>query len=676
MNAVRLLALLIYTYGAFSFGAIFILWLAQVGRVRWGGKSIETCGWTRSVDLVGGALTFLSFSWFVGCLLFVLTQLNSQTRPYSLMTVLFVQVFLFPPLIAHVTYTEISATNRAPLPPAWRWALAALYAGCLSVMTCCLLAFYDVISLSRGFAGKLSGISMGLFFSLAGIYSVLAISRYSRKPGTSKERSSRRWWLGLFIALCLMGLPMILANTGLIRLNDLGEVGLRSLPLAFLFAGTYFGNRFEFFDVFIKRGLALLVSIILLTAYFAAVLPKLEGLPLAWARPWVYALSLLPLVMGLPWVYGKLSAWLDHFWLGRQFGTIEAVQHFLTGIQRAVSLPDLVREAETRIGEIFQAPVRIQLPEAAAREAFSEAVLNIPVRGSDGPAGSIHLGPRANQIPYFGQDVLLLESLSEVFASMLENVRLQARKQEQEQREKELSLHASRSELKALRAQINPHFLFNALNAIAGLIPKDPERADRAVEQLAEVFRYTLRRSESEWTRLGDEMEAIRAYLDLEQARFGQRLQCRVAVDPGVEDARIPTLMVQTLVENAVKHGVAAIRGPGRIEVEARLQDGSVAIQVSDNGPGFRPGADTQASRPGDASGFGLKNIRDRLHGHYGARASMEVSRDPEGRMTMVSLKIPREMAGPDEAIEARSPESAEERPAEGALPGPAKLTP
>ena len=171
-------------------------------------------------------------------------------------------------------------------------------------------------------------------------------------------------------------------------------------------------------------------------------------------------------------------------------------------------------------------------------------------------------------------------------------------------------------------------------------------------------------------------MEAIRAYLDLEQARFGQRLQCKVAVDPGVEDARIPTLMVQTLVENAVKHGVAAIRGPGRIEVEARLHDGSVAIQVSDNGPGFRPGADTQASRPGDASGFGLKNIRDRLHGHYGARASMEVSRDPEGRMTMVSLKIPRETAGPDEAIEARSPESAEERPVEGALPGPAKLTP
>jgi len=676
MNAVRLLALLIYTYGAFSFGAIFILWLAQMGRVRWGGKPIQCCEWKQSTDFVGGALTFLSFTWFVCCLLLVLIQLDPKIRAYPLMTILFVQVFLYPPLIAHTTYKEVRSASDSPMPPSWRWALVALYVGCLSVMSYSLLGFYDVIALPHERAGTISGVSMGIFFSLAGVYSVLAISRYSRKPRTTKERSSRRWWLGLFISLFLMGLPIILINLGWLGFSDLVEVGLRSLPLAFLFAGTYFGNRFEFFDVFIKRGLALLVSIILLTAYFALVPPRLEDLPLAWARPWVYALTLLPLVMGLPWLYGKLSAWLDHVWLGRQFRTVEAVQHFLTGIQRAVSLPDLVREAETRIGEIFQAPVRIQLREAAAREALSEAVLNIPVRGGDGPDGSIHLGPRANQIPYFGQDVLLLESLSEVFASMLENVRLQARKQEQEQREKELSLHASRSELKALRAQINPHFLFNALNAIAGLIPKDPERADRAVEQLAEVFRYTLRRSESEWTRLGDEMEAIRAYLDLEQARFGQRLQCRVAVEPAVEDARIPTLVVQTLVENAVKHGVAAIRGPGHIEVEARLHGEFVAIHVSDNGPGFRPGADTQISRPGDNSGFGLKNIRDRLHGHYGARASLEVSRDPGGRMTRVSLNIPRETAGPDEANVARAPQSAEERPAAGALPGPAKLTP
>jgi len=676
MNAVRLLALLIYTYGAFSFGAIFILWLAQMGKVRWGGKSSETCGWKQRVDLAGGALTFLSFTWFVSNLLYVLIQLNSHIRPYPFMTVLFVQVFLFPPLIAHATYTEVRAGAEAAMPPAWRWALAALYAACLAVMTICLLGFYDVISLSHDAVGKISGISMGAFFSLAGVYSVLTISRYSRKPRTPRERSSRRWWLGLFIVLCLIGFPMFLANTGRIQLTGLMEVGLRSLPLAFLFAGTYFGNRFEFFDVFIKRGLALLASIILLTAYFALVPPRLEGFPLAWARPWVYAITLLPLVMALPWLYGKLSAWLDHVWLGRQFRTVEAVKHFLSGIQSAVSLEDLVRVAESRIGEVMHAPVQILLPGAPEREALPETALTIPIGRRDNTAGSIHLGPRANQLPYFSQDVILLESLSEVFAYMLENVRLQSRKQEQDQREKELSLHASRSELKALRAQINPHFLFNALNAIAGLIPKDPERADRAVEQLAEVFRYTLKRSESEWARLGEEMEAVKAYLDLEQARFGQRLQCRVAVDAAVEDARIPTLVVQTLVENAVKHGVAAIRGPGRIEVEARLQEGSVVIRVADNGPGFRPGAESEPAKPGDSSGFGLKNIRDRLHGHFGAPASLEVRRDPESKMTVVSLRVPLETAGRDELPERRASGQTAAGPAERAAHASTKSTP
>jgi two-component system sensor histidine kinase LytS len=169
-------------------------------------------------------------------------------------------------------------------------------------------------------------------------------------------------------------------------------------------------------------------------------------------------------------------------------------------------------------------------------------------------------------------------------------------------------------------------------------------------------------------------MEAVRAYLDLEQARFGRRLQCRVAVDPAVEDARIPTLVVQTLVENAVKHGVAAIRGPGRIEVEADLQGDSVVVRVSDNGPGFRAGADTQPSKPGD-SGFGLNNIRDRLRGHFGSAASLKISRDPEGSMTVVSLRLPLEAASRDGGLETRSQGDAAVRPPGRAMPEPTKIT-
>ena len=250
----------------------------------------------------------------------------------------------------------------------------------------------------------------------------------------------------------------------------------------------------------------------------------------------------------------------------------------------------------------------------------------------------MRLGHRPAGTPFFSEDRSLLSSLADVFGYMLENVRLQEREQTQERRAKELSLHASRSDLKALRAQINPHFLFNALNAIAGLIHKDPSHADRTVEQLAEVFRYTLRRSEREWTPLEEEIEFMKAYLEVEQARFGQRLQCRVTLDDAVKSAIVPTMMVQTLVENAVKHGVAAVRGAGRVEVDAHLEGDRLRIQVADNGPGFR---DDQPAAPTSDSGYGLKNIRERLRGYFGDRAELVLGRDEARRMTVAAIIMP-----------------------------------
>jgi len=187
---------------------------------------------------------------------------------------------------------------------------------------------------------------------------------------------------------------------------------------------------------------------------------------------------------------------------------------------------------------------------------------------------------------------------------------------------------------------VNPHFLFNALNAIAGLIPRDPDRAERTIEQLAEVFRYTLRGSEREWVRLEDELEAVRAYLDVEQARFRDSLQVHLEYGDDVRDARIPAMVVQTLVENATRHGVAAIRGPGVVEVRAAASGETLRIEVRDNGPGFPPEAQ-RLPRPRDG-GYGLRNVRERLLGHFGEAASLKIERDAARCMTVVSLEMPR----------------------------------
>jgi LytS/YehU family sensor histidine kinase len=221
---------------------------------------------------------------------------------------------------------------------------------------------------------------------------------------------------------------------------------------------------------------------------------------------------------------------------------------------------------------IFGAPCVVQLGSGPDEGPSAFAVSHEAAIGSgDPPAGRIMMGPRASEAPYFREDIELIASLSDVLASVFDNLRLQEKKNEQEQLAHEMSLHASRSELKALRAQINPHFLFNALNAIAGLIHRNPRAADRTIEQLADVFRYALR-GEHEWASLGDELEFVKAYLEVERARFGDRLQADVAAADDVRLARVPAMTVQTLVENAVKHGLGELRGTAAVRVSARRE--------------------------------------------------------------------------------------------------------
>ena len=400
-------------------------------------------------------------------------------------------------------------------------------------------------------AGVLLGVSM--IVAMSGGFRGFASSQSGEGVGHRASRIGVWGMSGLMVGL---GVFIILLNLGLVEAGEPIRTGLYSTPLLFCVASAYVGDRYTFFDLFIKRGLSLLLTILVLTTYLSVILPILNGFDFAWTEPWAYALVLLPVVaFALTSLNRRIGAWVDRVWLGRRFTTVEAVKQFLSSVQSATNERQLIDRAEDGISTIFRAPTSIDVTSGERSAHQFESKLDVPIPGGHGRVGVMRLGRRPNGAPFFSEDRSLLHSLGEVFASLLENVRLQEREQAQERRAKELSLQASRSDLKALRAQINPHFLFNALNAIAGLIHKDPGRADRTVEQLAEVFRYTLRRSEREWTPLEEEFEFVKAYLDVEQARFGQRLQCRVTLDDAVKSAVVPTMVVQTLVANAVKHG-------------------------------------------------------------------------------------------------------------------------
>jgi LytS/YehU family sensor histidine kinase len=217
-------------------------------------------------------------------------------------------------------------------------------------------------------------------------------------------------------------------------------------------------------------------------------------------------------------------------------------------------------------------------------------------------------------------------SMYESFRARLEESTLQLRTKELE-RERALKLAAA-AQLASLESAIHPHFLFNTLNSISALIPEDPKRAEKLVEQMAALLRFSLDSNHSGLVPLGREMKVVSDYLDIERARFGERLRFRLDLAPGIEDARVPPLAVQTLVENSVKHAVSRSRTGGEIRVTGARDNGSLLVQVMDQGPEFR--------LEGAPSGHGLDILQGRLSALFGAQGGLALERhDSWNQMTL-----------------------------------------
>jgi two-component system LytT family sensor kinase len=237
-------------------------------------------------------------------------------------------------------------------------------------------------------------------------------------------------------------------------------------------------------------------------------------------------------------------------------------------------------------------------------------------------------------------DIDFLENAAGQIASRLEALEHEREKMERQSREATLREMAAHAELKALRAQVNPHFLFNSLNTIADLIVTDPAKAEAMTILLAKVFRHVLMHSDQQFSRVAEEMDFLRTYLGIEQVRFGARLRVSMDVDPLVSEAPIPSLILQPIVENAIKHGLAPKVGDGHISITAACQGEFVRLAVEDDGVGVRaPGP--AAARAGN--GLGLKIISERLRTLYAGQASLDVQ-PAKSLGILVTILIPREI--------------------------------
>jgi hypothetical protein len=197
--------------------------------------------------------------------------------------------------------------------------------------------------------------------------------------------------------------------------------------------------------------------------------------------------------------------------------------------------------------------------------------------------------------------------------------------------EKELAV----AKLRLLHAQVEPHFLYNTLGSAKYLVRSDPARAERIIDNLILYLRHSLPRIDDALSTLGDELERARAYLDIMQIRMGARLATEVSVPEALKSVPFPTMMLQTLVENAIKHGLEPRTGGGTVWILAKAGEGTVAVTVADDGQGF--GASSTSG-----TGIGLHNVRERLRLAYGADASLSVVANfPSGVAATITLPAP-----------------------------------
>jgi two-component system LytT family sensor kinase len=328
-------------------------------------------------------------------------------------------------------------------------------------------------------------------------------------------------------------------------------------------------------------------------------------------------------------IYGKRDARLAIQEFRDRLGLLETRESILSAMK------DIAVETLGMKSDEISALSAAQLTENAKM-----LVLPIPFRGDK---MQLVVSLEGNRRTMLSAEVHSLQEIAFHTGRRLDELDREEERFERIRLESRLSEQLVQSELRALRAQINPHFLFNSLNTIVALIDPEPAKAETITVRLASIFRYVLLHADRPLTSLDEEIRFLRTYLDIEQIRFGERLQVQFDVDEAISFIAIPSLILQPLVENAIKHGIAPKIGVSRILVQAKREGKSIFLSVEDDGVGlFVNGNAGESSPPGGDSntGIGLQNIRERLKTMYGPGASLSLI-NLQGGGSRATLEIP-----------------------------------
>lgn len=405
-------------------------------------------------------------------------------------------------------------------------------------------------------------------------------------------------------------------------------------------------SRFRFADVFIKRSFTILAAVVTVLLYSLFIVRPLLRLVRASARypeaaSWV-VMTLLGCVLLL--VFPAIKRWIYEAtdrWLFQRPDYNQLSLKFAHEIERVESQKQLFSAVKQHLKDALQVE-SVRILTEAESEQTPETSLRLPVKVATNVSYALAVDPGRGGRKLLSDELAFLSSLAERIGRRLEALQFEGERRERELCESRLQHSLAQAELRALQAQINPHFLFNTLNTIADLISSEPEKAEAMTERLAEVFRYVLARAERNSISVSEEFDFLRTYLAIEQVRFGQRLRVEMTIDPAIANSQLPPLILQPIVENAIKHGLSPKRESGWLKIQAEQAENSLRLTVEDNGAGWNELPSAKISSRNQ--GVGLKNVRERLLTIYEGHADLQISSNfaaETGQGTQITITIP-----------------------------------
>jgi len=551
--------------------------------------------------------------------------------------------------------TILGLWAQGPYSSAWRRRVgrAVFVASCFSAV---LLSFADGIALlphhiyyARDMESPVERFDLtaynGLFFLWLGAFVFL--------PGRLRGRFS---WIS--ITALLTGITLVTMRALAEHIKNVPSwvqsflIFCKPLSIPLVVTGGLFDfSRFRFSDIFAQKGLRILLGALLaLGSSFLA--RTVFGLSVD-ENIHSGALAVLGFA-AIVWVaiicYARITVLSD--WLvDRQIFRQADYQRALKSFREAIATESEPAAIFNTAKELVRSALRIE--DASIRSDGTVQVGSVVALSSDfardgvftiqkgeEPAPfylAISPGPRRHTL--FNAEIDFLREVCLAIGRRLEVIDREKENIEMARREAQLVKQLVEAELRALRAQINPHFLFNSLNSIAALITAEPRVAEEMIIRLAKIFRHVLTHHDRPFSSIDEEISFLKTYLQIEKVRFGERLQVRFDIQESVLQFMVPTLILQPLVENSIKHGLGPKAGENQLTIRVRQRSGYLELTVEDNGVG--------ASTPkklvgGSSSGFGLRNLEERLQTIYRGNARFSFESQPQiGSRAQILIPIP-----------------------------------